>query len=137
LTSSTYPNSTYPGIITNNTLAKITNNTVAKINDAPGDQTFEIEAGGNKLVLESVQGHNEIKFDGYLASELSVTHVGTTAIFTASKDPNHPQIASIAMSDQGVLQTITYSDNSHGKLTLTGIFLALDGVIISTIGTIL
>ena len=77
-----------------------------------------------------MQGHNVIKFDEYLASELSVTYLGTTAIFTASLDPNHPQIASIAMSDQGVLQTITYSDNSHGKLTLTGTTLALDGVVI-------
>jgi hypothetical protein len=137
LTSSTYPNSTYPGIITNNTLAKITNNTVAKINDAPGDQTFEIEAGGNKLVLESVQGHNEIKFDGYLASELSVTYLGTTAIFTASLDPNRPQIASIAMSDLGPSQKITYRDDSHVELTLTGTTLALDGVIILNTGTIL
>jgi hypothetical protein len=137
LTSSTYPNSTYPGIITNNTLAKITNNTVAKINDAPGDQTFEIEAGGNKLVLESVQGHNEIKFDGYLASELSVTYLGTTAIFTASLDPNRPQIASIAMTNQDPSQTITYSNGSHVELTLTGTTLALDGVIILNTGTIL
>jgi hypothetical protein len=137
LTSSTYPNSTYPGIITNNTLAKITNNTVAKINDAPGDQTFEIEAGGNKLVLESVKGHNEIKFDGYLASELSVTYLGTTAIFTASLDPNKPQIASIAMTNQDPSQTITYRDGSHVELTLTGTTLALDGVIILNTGTIL
>jgi hypothetical protein len=136
LTSSSYPNSTYPGIITNNTLAKITNNTVAKINDAPGDQTFEIEAGG-KLVLENVQGHNVIKFDEYSASELSVTYLGTTAIFTASLDPNKPQIASIAMTNQGPSQTITYSNGSHVELTLTGTTLALDGVIILNTGTIL
>ncbi|MCX7264061.1 MAG: hypothetical protein NT035_01385, partial [Burkholderiales bacterium] len=98
--------------------------------------TFEIKAGG-KLVLENVQGHNVIKFDEYLASELSVTYLGSTAIFTASKDPNQPQIASIAMSDQGVSQTITYSDNSHVELTLTGTALALGGVIILNTGTIL
>jgi hypothetical protein len=77
-----------------------------------------------------VQGHNEIKFDGYLASELSVTYLGTTAIFTASKDPNQPQIASIAMSDQGLSQTIIDRDNSHVELTLTGTILTLGGVII-------
>jgi hypothetical protein len=114
----------------------ITNNTVAKINDAPGNQTFEIKAGG-KLVLENVQGHNVIKFDEYSASELSVTYLGTTAIFTASLDPNKPQIASIAMSDQGVSQKITYRDDSHVELTLTGTTLALDGVIILNTGTIL
>ena len=134
LTSSTFPNSTFPNwidsaIITNNTLVKITNNTVAKINDAPGNQTFEIEAGG-KLVLENVQGHNVIKFDEYLASELSVTYLGTTAIFTASKDPNHPQIASIAMTNQGLSQTITYSHGSDVELTLTGTTLTLNGFII-------
>jgi hypothetical protein len=140
LTNSTYPNSTFPNwidpaIITNNTLVKITNNTVAKINDASGNQTFEIEAGG-KLVLENVQGHNEIKFDEYSASELSVTYSGTTAIFTASLDPNHPQIVSIAMTDQGVSQTITYSDGSHVEITLTGTTLSLGGVIILNTGTI-
>jgi hypothetical protein len=84
-----------------------------------------------------VQGHNEIKFDGYLASELSVTYLGTTAIFTASLDPNRPQIASIAMSDLGPSQKITYRDDSHVELTLTGTTLALDGVIILNTGTIL
>jgi hypothetical protein len=78
-----------------------------------------------------------IKFDEYLASELSVTYLGSTAIFTASKDPNRPQIASIAMSDQGPSQTITYSNGSHVELTLTGTTLALDGVIILNTGTIL
>jgi hypothetical protein len=129
------PNSN-PTVTSSTSLVIIPNNKVAKTSDAAGDQTFEIEAGG-KLVLENVQGHNVIKFDEYSASELSVTYLGTTAIFTASLDPNKPQIASIAMTNQGPSQTITYSDNSHVELTLTGTTLALDGVIILNTGTIL
>jgi hypothetical protein len=129
------PNSN-PTVTSSTSLVIIPNNKVAKTSDAAGDQTFEIEAGG-KLVLENVQGHNVIKFDEYSASELSVTYLGTTAIFTASLDPNKPQIASIAMTNQGPSQTITYSNGSHVELTLTGTTLALDGVIILNTGTIL
>jgi hypothetical protein len=111
-----------------------TNNTVAKIYDAAGDQTFEIAAGG-KLVLESVQGHNVIKFDGYAPGTLSVSHSASTVIFTDSI--TNQQIASIAMSAQGDSQTITYSDNSHVELTLTGTTFALGGVPVDNTGTIL
>jgi hypothetical protein len=41
------------------------------------------------------------------------------------------------MTNQGPSQTITYSDNSHVELMLTGTTLSLGGIIISTIGTIL
>jgi hypothetical protein len=66
-----------------------------------------------------------------------VTYLGSTAIFTASSDPNRPQIASIAMTNQSPSQTITYSNGSHVELTLTGTALALGGVIILNTGTIL
>jgi len=79
-------------------------------------------------------GHNVLVFDDFIASALTVTHSGTTVIFSSGST----QIASIATdATYAPSQTITYSDGSSVELTLVGSTLALDGVTIGTVGTIL
>lgn len=114
----------------------ITYGMVAEIIDSASaaGHTFHLAAGG-KMVLSGSDGPNNIVFDGYNASQLSVSHAGATAIFTDIATAQ--QVAAIATDAvHASAQTITYSDGSHVALTLVGSNLALDGVTISALGTV-
>ena len=110
----------------------VANNMVANVIDAAGAQLIHIASGG-KLNLSGSDGHNVIVFDAYAAGDLTVSHSGTTVIFTAGST----QVASIATDvTYAASQTIEYSNGAQVELTLIGTTLALDGTTISTVGSI-
>ncbi|TRZ93063.1 MAG: hypothetical protein D4R84_11140, partial [Rhodocyclaceae bacterium] len=113
----------------------IANNVVATVIDSAGAQTIHIASGG-KLNLIGSDGHNVIVFDAYAPGALDVSRSGATVIFTDHSTAK--QIASIATdASYAPSQTIRYSDASQVELTLVGTALALGGVAISTVGSIL
>jgi hypothetical protein len=114
----------------------IENGEVAEVIDAAGSQTFSVEHGA-KLVLMGLSGDNNIVFESYTKDQLTVSHSGTTVIFTDAD--TDVQVAAIMMNgDAGSEQTIIFNgDQSHEHVALTLVgTLSYDGEDIAATGVI-
>ncbi|MCX7172022.1 MAG: hypothetical protein NTY41_17555 [Proteobacteria bacterium] len=131
-TDSNTPESAYLILTPTTPTLTIANGIFANVIDSPGVQVIHVAAGG-KLNLSGSDGHNLIVFDDYAPTDLSVSHAGTTAIFSLNADST--QIAWIATdSAYAPTQTMAFSDGSQTELTLVGSSLQFGGVAITDVG---